>query len=267
VTLRVTGRITPTVRVVPTQLVFSRVPQGQPATGEIRLFGYQAGALEILGCEFSDPATAGDFKLHYEPLPAAEVAAEPDARSGCRLRVEVQPGLAAGPFRQQLMLRTNVASAAAIEIPVAGTVGSEITISGFGWDERTGVWTLGTVAVTRGTERRLQVVLRGSQTAEGRLKLVRVSPDVLRAELGLGKRLGESGVTLVPLTVRIPPGSRPANHLGSKADELGQIVIATGHPKQPELLVLVRFAVRPEPASGGQSPTDTAKTDSGPPGS
>ena len=60
--------------------------------------------------------------------------------------------------------------------------------------------------------------------------------------------MGDGSVIQIPWTLRIPPDSRPANHLGSQASDLGQIVLETGHPQEPELRVFVRFAVRPEPA-------------------
>jgi hypothetical protein len=163
------------------------------------------------------------------------------------VRVRVRPSLAAGPFRQQIVLKTNVDSAATVEVPVLGTVGSEMALGGFGWDEETGVLTLGTVAAARGTERRLQVVVRGPRAKEVHLKPVRIVPDLLQVEVGQSKPLGTGGVIGIPLTVRIPAGSRAVNYLGSRADQLGQIIIETGHPGQPELRMLVRFAVKVDP--------------------
>jgi hypothetical protein len=248
VTLRVTGRVTPTVRVVPTQLVFSRVPSGQPAVGEILLYGYRPQPLQIVSREFSDPATAAAFQLTLQPLTPDQLAAEADARSGYLLRIEVQPRLAGGPFQQQIVLHTNVDSAPTVEIPVQGTVGSELAITGFGWDEQMGVLTLGTIAIGKGTERKLHVVARGPNAGKVKLTPVRVVPDVLQVAVGPSRPLGDGSVVQHPWTVRIPPESRAANHLGSKASDLGQIVLATGHPQQPELRVFVRFAVRPEVA-------------------
>jgi hypothetical protein len=247
VTLEVSGRITPTVRVVPTQLVFSRVPAGKPAVGEVYLYAYRSEPLKILGHELSDPAKAGSFKITCQPLAADQVAAEPDAQSGWLLRVEVNSSVAAGPFRQQIVLKTNVPSAPEVEIPLEGTVGSEIAVAGFGWDEQTGVLTLGTVAMAKGTSRKLQVVVRGPHAKDVRLKPVKIVPDLLKVDVGQGKPIGQGAVIQIPLSIRIPPGNRAANHLGSKASDLGQIVFETGHPQQPELRVLVRFAVRPDP--------------------
>jgi hypothetical protein len=246
-TLRVTGRVTPTVRVVPTQLVFTRVEPGQPAVGEIQLFAYRAQPLEILGWEFSDPSSAGSIQLTVQPLPADQLAAEADARSGCVLRVAVQPALAVRPFRQQIVLRTNIDSAAAIEIPVEGTVGSDLAVTGFGWDNQTGVLTLGTIAASKGTERRFQVVAHGRQAGQVKLRLVRVVPALLQVEVGRARPLGKGPAEQIPCTIKIPPGSQPTNHLGSKASDLGLIVLETGYPPQPELRILVRFAVKPDP--------------------
>jgi hypothetical protein len=248
VTLEVSGRITPTVRVVPAQLLFTRVAPGKPAVGEVCLYGYRSEALKILGHELSDPAKADAFKITYRPLSADQVATEPDAQSGYVLRVEVRPNVAAGPFRQQVLLKTNAASTPEIEIPVEGTVGSEIAVAGFGWDEQTGALTLGTVAMAKGTTRKLQVVVRGPHAKNVRLRPVKVVPDLLQVDVGQGKPIGQGAVIQIPLSIRIPPGNRAANYLGSKASDLGQIVFETGHPQQPELRILVRFAVRPDPA-------------------
>jgi len=247
VTLAVTGRITPTVRVMPAQLIFTRVPAGEPVSGEVRLYGYRPRALEITGHELSDPARAGDFEVTCEPLPADEVAAEPDAQSGCLVRVKVKPGLAAGPFRQHILLVTNLDSAAKVEIPVQGTVGSQLAVAGYGWEEHVGVLTLGTVAASKGTERRLYVIARGPHAAQVKLTPEEIVPDLMEVEVGEAKSLGNGAVFRIPLTIRIPPGSRAANYLGTKADELGRIVLRTGHPQQPELEILVRFSVKPDP--------------------
>jgi hypothetical protein len=246
-TLRVTGRITPTVRIVPTQLVFTRVEPGRPAVGEIQLFAYRRQPLEILGWELSDPSQADSFQLTVQGLPADQLAAEPNALSGCVLRIEIRPELAGRPFRQQIVVKTNVPSAAAIEVPVEGTVGSDLAVAGFGWDDQTGVLTLGTIAVSKGTERKFQVVVNRRGTGQVTLRPIRVIPDLLQVEVGQARLLGKGPAELIPCTLRIPPGSKPANHLGSKASDLGLIVLETGYPPQPELRLLVRFAVRPDP--------------------
>jgi len=78
---------------------------------------------------------------------------------------------------------------------------------------------------------------------------VQIVPDQLQVDVGPGKPLGEGAVVQFPLTIRIPPNSRPVNHWGARASDLGRLVLETSHPKQPHLSILVRFAVRPEPGT------------------
>jgi hypothetical protein len=227
-------------------LIFTRVPAGKPAIGVVCLYGYQSDPLKILGHEFLEPDTAEYFEVACHPMPAEQVAEQQDAVSGCLLRVKVKPSLVARPFRQQMVLRTNVDLAPTVEVPVQGTVGGEIAVAGFGWDEQSGVLTLGTVAAAKGTERTFHVVVRGPHAKKLELKPIRIVPDLLEVEAGSGQQLGAGPVFRFPLTIRIPPRSRAANHLGTKPADLGQIVIETGHPQEPELRLLVRFAVKPD---------------------
>ena len=91
-------------------------------------------------------------------------------------------------------------------------------------------------------------MVRGPHAKNVKLQPVKIVPDLLQVDAGQGKPIGQAAVTQIPLTIRIPPGNRAANYLGSKAADLGQIVFQTGHPQQPDLRILVRFAVRPDPA-------------------
>ena len=62
-------------------------------------------------------------------------------------------------------------------------------------------------------------------------------------DLGPTTPVNDGAMSRTTLTITIPPGSPPANHLGSDMGKLGQIKIKTSHPKVPMLRILVRFAV------------------------
>ena len=255
VTLGVSGRITPTVRVAPWQLVFSRVSAGQAATGEVRVYGYRSEPLEITDCRMSRPfggacscpsdGRAGSpfFETEIVPLPADQVAEEEDATSGFLLRVTVKPGLPPGPFQQQIILRTNVDSVATVEVPVEGAVGGDVSVVGRGWDGRTGLLEFPPVARNDGAERKLMIVVRGPHCQQAEFKPVRVAPEFVEVDLGKTTAINDGASTRTPLTVRIPAGSPPGNHLGPPQGELGRIVLDTNHPQQPQLEILLRFAV------------------------
>ena len=48
-----------------------------------------------------------------------------------------------------------------------------------------------------------------------------------------------------PLTITVPPGSPPANHLGSSQAPAGRIVLDTGHPESPTMTIPVSIAIGP----------------------
>jgi hypothetical protein len=113
---------------------------------------------------------------------------------------------------------------------------------GRGWDSDTGILTLGEVSHRTGVQRRLTLVVRGPLRKQVEFKPVQIAPSVLKVKLGQPSEL--NGVVVeVPLIVDVPQGSPPANHLGSKQGELGEIILETTHPQVPKLRILVRFAI------------------------
>ena len=244
VTLGVSGRITPTVGVVPWQLAFSRVSAGQEATGEVCLYGYGSEPLRITNCRMSDPSSSQYFQTAIVPLPADQVAAEEDARSGLLLRVTLKSGLPLGPFRQQIVLSTNLDSAPTVEVPVEGTIADDISVVGPGWDGRRGLLEFPAVAGSDGAQMRLMLLVRGPHRKQVEFKPVRIVPECVEVDLGKTTATNNGALIQTPLTIRIPAGSPPGNYLGPPQGEVGQIIIDTNHPQQPQLQILVSFAVK-----------------------
>jgi len=148
-----------------------------------------------------------------------------------------------GPFLQRIVLQTNLGSPAELTLPVQGMVGSDIAIVGHGWDTESGTLNLGAVRSSVGRQARLILVVRGPHRKEVTFKPVTVVPGLLRVRLGATSEINNGAVVQTPLIIDIPPGSPPANHLGSEQGQLGEIVIETTHPLVHKLRILVRFAV------------------------
>jgi hypothetical protein len=242
VTFTISGRFSVAAKAVPSELVFSRIVAGQEATASVNLFGFRPEPLKTKDLQWDDPGLAGYFEAKISPLPEEQVRKEEGATSGCLLEITVKSGLPMGPFQQKISLATNFKETPKIEIPIRGKVASEITIVGPGWDDRAGVLMMGTVSGRQGAQRTLLIIAGGAQGKDIQFQSVEVVPDLLKAELGTPKHVG-NGATQVPLTITIPPGSPPANHLGSEQGKLGRITIETNHPRTPKLNILVRFAV------------------------
>ena len=261
VTLIITGRITVTVRAVPSELVFSRLSVDESATGQFRLLCYLDEPLEVLGHKWANQEISEHFDVTFEPLSSdqrdeetglgneenlggsANSGEKEKVQSGYLAEVTVKPGLPLGTFRQTILIETNLEAAPTVTVPVTGTVGSEISIVGRGWDDRAGVLSLGTVSSQEGAQRQLILLVHGPHRKEVDFRLVHSVPDLLKVKPGETTPIGEGLVTQTLLIIQIPTGSRPANHLGSRQGRLGEILIETNHPQVPQLRIRVSFAV------------------------
>jgi hypothetical protein len=243
VTLRVTGRFKGPVGVVPSLVRLSGIPPGESAATEVRVINYLPEPLEIVGWEPADRSTAEQIDVAWERLTGEQLRDDPEARGGYRVEITVKPGLPVGSFRQRILLETRSATVPTVEIPIEGTVAGDVFLAGRGWNAQTGTLSMGTIDRRRGAEWTLLVVVRGQHAEHVKLEPVEVVPDVL--EVSLGPTIHTSGKALsrTRLTIRIPPGSEPAVHLGSGEGEPGRIVLRTNHPQLPELRMRVRFAV------------------------
>ncbi len=243
VTLSVSGRFMGPVGVVPSQVAFSSMRQGQAASSEVRLYSYLPEPLKITGCELSNATTADCFDVAWEPLPTGHVQQEGEARSGYVVRINVRPGLPVGAFRQTIRLKTNSKAVPQVEIPMQGAVVGDISIAGRGWNAQTGVLSMGTITRSEGTEWPLLIVVRGPQAGNVRLQAAGSVPRCLEVELQPLPSAADTGLSLTRLKIRIPPGSEPSMHLGGERGEPGRITIRSDPPLLPELSIEVRFAV------------------------
>jgi hypothetical protein len=87
------------------------------------------------------------------------------------------------------------------------------------------------------------LIVRGSLGKEVKFKVIGIEPGFLQVTLGETTPIGSGAATQTPLTIQIPEGSPPGNHMGSDQGKLGEIILETGHPQTPQLHILVRFAV------------------------
>jgi hypothetical protein len=243
VELTITGRLTPGVQVSPPSFELGRVSSGEPASAEARVYCYLPDRLEIAKYAWLTQSTKGMFEFHYQPLTAAQLADEIDARSGYLLKIVMKPGLPLGPIRQTISLDTNLKARPTIEIALQGSIVSDISIVGRGWNAETGVLTLGTVSSQAGFEQALTIITRGPFRKEVRFRLGKIAPDVLRVNCGPTRPLTGGTVYCTPLIIQVPKGSRPGSHLGNKQSRCGEITIETTHPKARQLHIYVSFAV------------------------
>jgi hypothetical protein len=244
VTLTVAGMVRVMVKALPEEAVFSNVLAGETGKATVQLLGFDDKPLEVLGHEWDRPETAKWFDTSLEPMPRSQVESEKGAKSGLLLHIQVKPGLPLGAFRQTIRLKTNSSDVPTLEIPITGSIFSDISVAGAGWDETRSLLTFGTVSGGEESTRSLLVFVRGPHQKEVKLTLASATPSLLKVEVGEAKVLSEGRMTQIPVTIRIPKGSPPANHLGgSEETRVGRILFETHHPEAKTLQILVRFAI------------------------
>jgi len=243
VTLSISGRIVSAVNVVPDGLVFSSVTAGESVSGTVAAFGCVREPLKITGQELVEAGTARFFDVKCIPMKPDEVAKDKDAKSGVLVQVNLKPGLPVGTFKQTIRLKTNLAPSPSVDVGVSGSIVSDVAVVGGQWDEKYGVLTVGSVSSREEVARTLIVIARGQDRDKMKLKVAEVWPAFLKAEIGPTTEMSAGALRQTPIVIRIPKGSPPAIHLGTETSKCGRILLETGHPRAPQLLIRVQFAV------------------------
>jgi hypothetical protein len=241
VVLTVTGKVASSVSITPHDLVLSKVTANTSESATARVVSYLTDEFKIESFAWSDPESASFFDVKMAAVPVAELT-EPHAKAGYDVTVTVKPGLPLGTFRQKLTLNTDLPSAPTLQVPVEGTVISDITISGSGWDREHGVLVLGVVRSAEGIRRNLSILVHGEHRHDLKISVGKCEPDFLRVSLGEPVDVNGGAVVRIPLSVEVPPGAPDANFLGSPG-KLATIILETTHPEAKQVRMLVQLAV------------------------
>ncbi len=241
VSLTVHGKIASSYSIAPRELVFSKLAVNATESASVRVISYLTEDFAIESTEWSDGDGVNFLDVLIAAIPPEELT-EPQAKCGYTVTVTVKPGLPLGFLHEKLILHTNLQSASKLEIPIEGTVTSDITLSGQGWDREHNVLVLGVVRSSEGLSRKLWVLVHGAQRHDVHVTVGKCEPNFLHATLGEPADVNGGAVVRIPLTIEIPPDTPDANYLGSPG-KLGRIVLETTHPEAKQVRLLVQVAV------------------------
>ena len=252
VKLEVHGRVIQTVRPVPEQIVLNSVSANEPRQAVVHVFCYREGEFNLQFDRCENESTAEFFQVEAEPLSQAAIDEEPAAQSGAKILVTLLPGLPLGPIQQKLHFSSNLVDLPELTIPIHATVVGDISILAgkelYNSDLR--LLKLGGVPRETGGVFRMQLLIKGPHAATTEFSVGETDPaDVLQVTIDTENptTINDGAVLLYPMTVTIPPGSRPVSRLGGKEGNgrrFGKIVIHTTHPQAEKVLLLVKFAVQ-----------------------
>jgi hypothetical protein len=242
-TLSVKGKLTAAIRAVPAELVFSRASATETTSGQVRVYCYRPTRIEIRELRWSDPKLAEYFESKLTPLGRDALDEEKEAQSGYQLDVTIKPGLPQGPFQQKILLTTNLPEKPKLTLPIGGKICSDISIWGQGWNDENDVLLIGTLKSRETCRRRLLLIVRGPHRKGVTFRVAQPVPEPLKVALGQTVELNNGKISQTPLTIEIPQGSRPVNHLGQDRTNWAKITLETTHPQIPHVPIFVQFAV------------------------
>ena len=247
VELNISGTVTARYRLVPEEVVLSKVSANETKTAEVKIYTLLDDSVRVVGHEFMAPESARFFEMQSEPIPADQLT-ETDAKSGCLVRLTLKPGLPLGMIQQTIRLDLQLGEAmekVSVEVPIEGIIDSDVSIVGPGWEQGLSRLSFPAVSSAKGATRKLFVLLRGDRRHEVAIKTGKIDPSWLKVTLGEPSELksGDGGVTQVPLTIEIPPGMPPVNHLGTDQGKYAEVVLETTHPQVSEIRMNLRFVI------------------------
>jgi hypothetical protein len=240
----VEGTVIPSWKAVPESLQLARVSATAGETAMVRVFtfGESAPIVDSLVVDHPRPEL---FEVSTQPLDSAELAAEEAATGGLLLTAKLQPGLPLGRLRATIDLVLRQPDSVTVTIPLEATIAGDLLLAGRAWNPTRQALMLGTVSARQGLRTEVFLTARGPQRESLRPVVKRVVPDSMEVTVGDPRPVGTGGVVRSTLTVVIPPGARPSNHLCSQQAPAGTIELETGHPDVPELSIPVCVAIGP----------------------
>jgi hypothetical protein len=242
--LTVEGEIVTSTTLEPSQLDFGFTHVDKPGKAEMVVMAFLEPKVEILSHEVLDEKLAEKVTVSFESLAPGQLP-NPQAKAGVKVIATYDPKGTLGPFGGSLRLTTNIKKAPQLEVPIIGSVKGDISIfAPAGWNETTGILRMPTITSATGGKSQVFVTIRGEHAATTKLSLDRVDPEVLKATLGEPQKLRD-GLVRVPLTIEVPPGTRPMARMGEDQGGEGEIVLATTHPGTSSIRLRVYFTVQP----------------------
>ena len=241
----VEGRVVPTYKAVPPSVTLPKLSSSSSQQASVTFFTFGKEQPTIDALSVTEEETAQFYSLTSAPLEPAELTTEAGATGGFRITADIRPGLPIGTLRQTIKVVFRMPEELIAEIPVEGSVSGDLALAGKAWDSSREALLLGTVSSRTGAETSLFLTVKGPHRADVRPVVREIVPDAVKVVVGEGKPVGSGNVIRIPLTISIPPGSSPANHICSELAPAGKIVLDTGHPDSPTLTIPVCIAIVP----------------------
>jgi hypothetical protein len=161
--------------------------------------------------------------------------------SGVTVVLKVLPGMPIGPFAQSLEVTFNVPEYDPLEIPLFGTVSSDVSLAGPGASPSRLLVNLGQARAGEGLKRTAYIVVKGVHRDATEVKIARLEPAG-EFQASVGEPLRDNpAIIRFPVTFEVPPTTIPVARIGE--ENFARVHLAISHPQVKEMIVKVRYIV------------------------
>jgi hypothetical protein len=246
ISLSIFGTVVDLVKLEPSNLVITSAPISEETAVTFLLLGYKTETMAVKSHEFVNKETDEFFDLTFEEASVDVVKEHENAKCGLVGTLTIKPGLPLGPINQTIHIVTDVEDVGTLDMSVAGSVVSDISILGTSkFHPKASVLDLGTVDRNEGIQEKLRILVKGPYRGDVKFEIVERDPDdVLAAWVDEPKLVGGNAVYMHTLNIEIAKDSRRISCLGTERSEYGKIILTTTHPEVKTIPIYVRFSVR-----------------------
>jgi hypothetical protein len=220
--LDVKGKVFPPIVIYPPEMIrFEAISNEEPNGQSVGVFSYDRPSTKVTKLTTSRP----------ELIVAKQVAFTDKDRQhlkiksgGCRVDVEVKPGMPVGSFQEELVIETDHPLQPVVKVSIAIRTTGPISIVPMGLR-------LTDVTSKKGITRDLAILVRGGRPTK--FEVVR-KPDKLEVSIEPSATETQKGRYL--LRISVPPGTAPGHVEDS-------IIIKTDHPHASEIKIPVNILI------------------------
>jgi len=241
----ITGNVSESISLSDDKLVVDNVISNEVNTSTFQIYSFLTDRLEITDYKWSNSSTADLFDIEFRPIDPSKLEAEPPAKAALEAVITIKPGLPVGAITQSLLMTAQTDKPVELEMPITGSVVSDISIIGASnFTRDRNLLDLGRVPRDQGKSQTLRILLKGPNRHDAELRIASVDPETaLKVTIGEpNKNLNNGAVYMYPLEIEVPPGAPAFNRLGSVQGKLAKIVIETNLSTAKQVIIYVRVA-------------------------
>ena len=235
------GLVIDTVRLAEPQITLNDLSANEESVFRMPVYAFRATDLAVVSHRWLKPDNADRLQVSVEPLDPAE-AKPAGVTSGVTIVLKALPGLPLGPLAETLQLTLNIPDTDPLDVPVFGSVVSDVSLVGPGVNATRLLFNVGQGRSSAGLKRTAYVVVKGPHRSETEVQLVGTEPAA-EFQATLGEPLRDNpALVRYPLSIEIPPNTTPVARTGE--ENYARVKLTTTHPQVKELVVKLRYIIK-----------------------